>query len=98
MTDAYKKARASLKPRDLHFRPECDDYKCGAHKSWEEGYDAGYAQALSSPEVMGLITAVSHARGAMVYAYDDHSDQYYLNVKDQMEKALAAFEKAKGEK
>jgi len=32
--------RDELRPKDLHFRKECDDYKCGAHKSWNEGFDS----------------------------------------------------------
>ena len=34
-----EKMRDELRPRDLHWRPECEDFKCGAHKSWNEGWD-----------------------------------------------------------
>lgn len=34
--------------------------------------------------------ALSHCKAAMKYAYEDHSDQYYLNVLEQIETALAA--------
>ena len=32
--------RDLLCPKDLNFRPECSEYKCGAIKSWKEGWDA----------------------------------------------------------
>lgn len=51
---------SDLKPRDLHFRPECDDtqLKCGAHKSWVEGFDAGVEAILQSAELQSLINYV----------------------------------------
>lgn len=35
------------------------------------------------------VEALEHGRAAMIYAHEDHSDQYYLNVKEQIEMALA---------
>ena len=29
-----------IKDPSLHFRRECGDYTCGAHKSWDEGFQA----------------------------------------------------------
>jgi hypothetical protein len=28
-------------PRDLNFREECDEFRCGAKLSWKEGFLAG---------------------------------------------------------
>lgn len=28
-------------PKDINFRPECDEYKCGAAVSWREGFISG---------------------------------------------------------
>jgi hypothetical protein len=36
MTD-FEKALEAEKPEDLHFRTECEGFRCGAHKSWLEG-------------------------------------------------------------
>lgn len=41
-----EEVRKNLKDPSLHFRPECDDFKCGAHKSWIEGFDACQAELL----------------------------------------------------
>jgi hypothetical protein len=52
-----------------------------------------------SPEldaaISGLVEALKRSRGAMKYAYEDHCDRYYLNVLDDMDLALSAFEKAR---
>jgi len=37
----YTEERDAACPRDLNFRKDCDDYKCGAVKSWKEGADWG---------------------------------------------------------
>jgi len=29
-----------IKDPSLHFRDECGEYTCGAHKSWDEGFQA----------------------------------------------------------
>lgn len=41
--------------------------------------------------IAGLVEAMKKAKGAMTYAYDDHCDQFYLNVKDDIDKALEKF-------
>ncbi len=43
MTEAARKFRESVKDPSLHFRPECEGFRCGAHKSFDEGFEAGYA-------------------------------------------------------
>ena len=60
MNKRIKEIRDRLRPGDLHFRPDCDDYKCGAHKSWNEGFEAGYAEAQK--DVASLIKALSDSR------------------------------------
>ena len=35
-----EKLKKELKDPSLHFRPECEGFRCGAHKSWDEGFDA----------------------------------------------------------
>lgn len=47
-----EKLAGELYPRDLNFREECDDYKCGAIKSWKEGFLAGFEAARRSDEPM----------------------------------------------
>lgn len=42
-----------------------------------------------------LVEALERCRGAMTYAYDDHSDQYYLNVKSDIEQTLAEYKAEK---
>lgn len=37
-------------------------------------------------------------RGAMKYAYEDHCDQYYLNVLEDIEKSISEFEEASSPK
>lgn len=43
----------------------------------------------SKARELKLVEALKKCKGAMNYAYEDHSDQYYLNVKEEIEKALA---------
>ena len=38
------KLKKELKDPSLHFRHECEGFRCGAHKSWEEGFDAASAE------------------------------------------------------
>lgn len=54
---------SDLKPRDLHFRPECDDtqLKCGAHKSWVEGFNSGATAVLESEQIKALEEVLNHA-------------------------------------
>ena len=42
--------RDELRPKDLHFRPECDSdlFKCGAHVSWNEGFSAGVEACIGA--------------------------------------------------
>lgn len=54
----YLEARESARPKDLHFRQECGDYTCGAHKSWNEGFDQGAAYTLQREEIVGLVDAL----------------------------------------
>ena len=35
-----EKRRDEMRPRDLHFRPECEGFRCGAHNSWTDGFNA----------------------------------------------------------
>lgn len=39
--EQVEKAAKENCPRDLNFRKECDDNRCGAIASWKEGYSAG---------------------------------------------------------
>jgi molecular chaperone GrpE (heat shock protein) len=41
---------------------------------------------------LALRDALEKTKGAMTYAYEDHVDQYYLNVLENIEKALKAFD------
>lgn len=38
-----------------------------------------------------LEKALKHAQAAMTYAYEDRADQYYLNVKEILDKVLVSF-------
>lgn len=53
-------------------------------------YYAGFD--LASAEYEKIITELEKvlivSKGAMAYAYEDHSDKFYLNVKEDIEKAL----------
>jgi hypothetical protein len=40
-----------------------------------------------------LREALKHSQAAMTYAYEDHNDQYYLNVQKQIREALEGGEK-----
>lgn len=41
-------ARAEAqKPGDIHWRKECEGFRCGAHKSWLEGHAACASDLLS---------------------------------------------------
>lgn len=52
----------------------------------QSAYDALKQQAQKMRE------ALAKTRGAMTYAYEDRCDQYYLNVKDDIEQALEQFD------
>ena len=38
-----------------------------------------------------LAEALTSCKAAMTYAHEDHADQYYLNVKNQIDKALTEY-------
>ena len=42
----------------------------------------------------GLVKTLESCKGAMTYAYEDHTDQYYLNVKNLIEASVAAYKLA----
>lgn len=52
-----EKTKNDLDLRDIHWRKECDElgWKCGAHLSWQKGFDAGVKAAFESEAVKGLI-------------------------------------------
>jgi hypothetical protein len=47
----------------------------------------------SEEENARLREALKHSQAAMTYAYEDHNDQYYLNVQKQIREALEGSEK-----
>lgn len=63
-TTKFDQLRDELRPKDLHFRPECEHLKCGAKASWNEGFDA--ASALWAADVRELFEALKRI-------YDDPS-------------------------
>lgn len=40
-------------------------------------------------ELQSILKTLEQAKGAMVYAYEDHNDQYYLNVKNLIEAQIS---------
>jgi len=62
----------------------------------KEGFDAGRADTLKLADEI-LVEALGHSVAAMTYAYEDHADWYYSNVKADIEIALAQWQKAKEE-
>jgi hypothetical protein len=85
---AWKERRDSIKPDDLHFRPECDEYKCGAHTSWSEGYGKGYEEALKD---MGpVIETLEYIASDL--CVEDNRDGHKV-----AREAIALFEKLKAE-
>lgn len=73
MTPEIKKKRDELRPKDLHFRKECaNDYSCGAHKSWDEGFDAAWA--IQQERIGILRTAIRQALGWFAL-WNDEKDQ-----------------------
>lgn len=59
-----------------------------SEKMWRAlaAYDSLKQQALAMRE------ALAKTRGAMTYAYEDHPDRYYLNVRNDIEQALEQFD------
>lgn len=57
LPEHLKKKRDELRPSDLHFRKECGDYPCGAHKSWNEGFNTAFEELL--PMIEKLEKALS---------------------------------------
>lgn len=97
--DSLQKLRDELRPKDLHFRPECEDFKCGAHKSYNEGFDAACAELL--PVIEEMRKVMRHTcvcpRSVCVRKILSHSD-YVVGCHCGLEKALAAADKILGEK
>lgn len=50
------------------------------------GFDMCYA--LMSQREERLVNMLNKCKAAMMYAYEDHSDQYYLNVNEDIINAL----------
>lgn len=100
MNDAYKKARDEAAAKERIYQPK---YGGKDHSGYETmmkyevnderedafciGADWGYAQALSSPEVVGLYEAA--------YKLLNVDDSHFY--RQNLESALAAFKKAKGD-
>jgi len=42
----------------------------------------------------GLVKTLESCKSAMTYAYEDRTDQYYLNVKNLIEASVAAYKLA----
>jgi hypothetical protein len=85
VSDDYKKARdeaakayylnalaLSNHPNDLY--------------SFADGADFG--KAYAEQEIARLKAALNSAYAAMIYAYEDRTDQYYLNVAEELERIL----------
>jgi len=73
--------RDKLRPKDLNFRPECGDYKCGASVSWEEGFDA--AVELLMPVLEEFKNCSDHL--------DNHPDAINPGTYDYYEEAIKAM-------
>ena len=69
-----------------HMDDQCSSFKTG--------FDAGFSLALKEAQV--LIDALNSYKAAMDYAYEDHADRYYLNVKEQAEKVLIIWQERFG--
>ena len=52
MTKQQQLRAESARPKDLHFRKECEDWKCGAHASWMDGYQAAVEDAKGLVETL----------------------------------------------
>ena len=63
----------------------------GSKLSYRDGFVIGalWAKAQCDEELRIAREALKFCRGAMTYAYEDHCDQYYLNVRDKIDEALA---------
>lgn len=57
--------------------------------AWKYGFNEGYSEAMK--RVAPLVEALEHTKASLSYAYEDHSDQYYINVKNDLLKALQQF-------
>lgn len=74
-----------LRPKDIHFRPECDSdlFKCGAHVSWKEGFQAGYAFAREEYAVQKVYRVWTNSHHHLQYTFG-----YFID-KERAEKAHA---------
>lgn len=88
--------RDELRPRDLNFRPECDDYRCGASKSWTEGFDACAAELL--PQIEKLVEALTKIEKDRVVYMNGEVDKNLLTwAAGTAQQAIAEWRKFKGE-
>lgn len=46
----WEKKRDEARDASLHFRPECEGFRCGAHRSWNEGADWARAYTIKEAE------------------------------------------------
>lgn len=61
VNERMQKLRDELKPADLHYRPECTEFKCGAHKSWNEGFDACFELVMKdAKELVVCLQVLKH--------------------------------------
>ena len=65
-----------------------------------EGFEQGYtcAEELKDKIIKDLVYILKSCRAAMDYAYEDHADRYYLNVKESVERALSEVGPIRGKK
>lgn len=89
MNERIKKLRDELRPRDLHFRSECEEFKCGAHKSWEEGFDA--ANDLLMQDAKELVAALKNAESYMFQACQPDRGELFGEFDDKNRAALAKW-------
>ena len=100
MTDAYKKSRdVSAANYELAFAEY--DRAIGNHvmtrsQSYRDGFDVGYNFALNSSEVNALVEALTSVHDELVERHNVDSSDWHsrYHIKD-IEKALAAFQKAR---
>lgn len=94
-------AKTKLKPREVYvefFGDPSDDkehYKryCGTEPFKPVGHDA---EVIHYIEYSAFEKALKSASAAMTYAYEDHVDQYYLNVKAEIDALLDPNNETKG--
>lgn len=70
--------RESNKPKDLHFRKECEGFRCGAHKSWSEGH------ASLEPLLLRAIETLEHYASNDLWG--DEAKRAVAEIKAELEK------------